>query len=770
MRWPVILGLIWLLIVAGGPQFAIAQDIRLGPLKEHLATTFKRPQTQPTAASGFAPAAPQNALPKPSNDPRAFTIIRGENVQREGSRVQADGGVEFLYRGYRVIADRIDGNLDTRIFVLNGNVIVKGLDQDIKGDRAVVNLKERTFAYDDATAVLGPSATAKNLLAPLYLKGKSGRGSAKQSWLETSEFTTCDKPEPHFHLDSASADYKPGRRLILRHTSLEVLGHKLLTLPYLLIPLTEDKPRYTPEFGQSRDEGYYVKNSIGTPLHGDDSLMNKIDYFTKLGLGLGTDWRYDNGEGTYGLARAYQLTGGAKSTLFSVDHRMQALGGDFKIDGSWIKNNYLTAPDTRYYNFRGLYNARTRNGTLRLSATRGGNKTRAFSSINQIFGLEHQEKWSRTLRTNLNADMTENRSGSESSRISRRVANVRFGANQDLNKAEAELSYQRAIPIGAQQGFFSSSDQTPMVTISSDARRLMSSKSAQAFPFRTELSVGELKDSVTRREITRTTYSFDVAKDISLPRDSKWNYALRFKQGLYSDDTAQYVMGGNLGWRWSIAKKTYIGMRYEYLRPEGYTPLSVDRSGNTNMAYGEIQYQPHRTLVLSAQSAYDFLQIKQKRPGWQTVGLRSEWEPNDKFRLRSNAQYDSFRQVWSNVRFDLGWKVSQGFVSLGTRFDGERHTWGNFNLLADGITWKRLKASVAVSYNGYTKQFEARHLSLTYDLHCAEAILQIIDNPVGFRKGTEISFFIRLKALPFDTPFGFGRRGQAVGSGAGAGF
>lgn len=751
------------------PAACLAQDIRLGPLREHLAQVLKTPQPNPTAASGFEAAQP-NPLPKPTSDPRAFTIVRGEHIERSGPNVRADGGVEFIYRGYRVIADRVDGNLDTKIFVLNGHVIVHGVEQDITGDRVVVNFDQRTFNYDDATAKLGPTATAQNLLAPLYLKGKSGRGSAKQSWLELSEFTTCDKPEPHFHFDSDSADYKPGKRLILRHTSLTVLGHKLFTLAYLLIPLTEDRPRYTPEFGQSRDEGYYMKNVFGVPLHGDDSILTKLDYFTKLGAGLGADWRYDNNNGTYGLAKAYQLTGGAKSTLLAVDHRMQALGGNFHIDGSWIKNNYLTAPDTRYYNMRGLYLARTRNGTLRLSATRSGNKTKSFGSMNQVFGVEHQEKWSSKFSTNLNADVTENRSGSGSSGISRKVANVKFGANQDLTKAEAELSYQRAIPIGEQQGFFSSSDQTPILTLTSDARRLMSSKSAQAFPFRTELSIGELKDSVTRREITRTTYSFDVARDISLPRDSRWNYGLRFKQGMYSDDTAQYVLGGNLGGRWSISKRTYIGMRYEYLRPEGYTPLSIDRSGNTNIAYGELQYEPHRTLVISAQSAYDFLQIKQRRPAWQTVGLRTDWEPNDKFRLRSNAQYDSFRQVWSNVRFDLGWRVSQGFVSVGTRFDGERHTWGNFNILADGLTWKRLKASVAVSYNGYTKQFEARHLSLTYDLHCAEAILQIIDNPVGFRKGTEVSFFIRLKALPFDTPFGFGRRGQAVGSGAGTGF
>jgi hypothetical protein len=75
--------------------------------------------------------------------------------------------------------------------------------------------------------------------------------------------------------------------------------------------------------------------------------------------------------------------------------------------------------------------------------------------------------------------------------------------------------------------------------------------------------------------------------------------------------------------------------------------------------------------------------------------------------------------------------------------------------------------SALLLYNGFLERFDSRHFAFTYDLHCAEAVLQIIENNVGFRPGREFLFFIRIKALPFDSPFGTGRLGQPIGLGGG---
>jgi hypothetical protein len=116
---------------------------------------------------------------------------------------------------------------------------------------------------------------------------------------------------------------------------------------------------------------------------------------------------------------------------------------------------------------------------------------------------------------------------------------------------------------------------------------------------------------------------------------------------------------------------------------------------------------------------------------------------------------------------DATWKTETFSLVAAARYDALRSRWANLNLLLDGIRLGRLKVSTLLLYNGFLNRFDARHLSFTYDLHCAEAVLQIIDTRVGFRPGREVLFFIRLKALPQSSPFGLGRQGEPLGPGTG---
>ena len=90
--------------------------------------------------------------------------------------------------------------------------------------------------------------------------------------------------------------------------------------------------------------------------------------------------------------------------------------------------------------------------------------------------------------------------------------------------------------------------------------------------------------------------------------------------------------------------------------------------------------------------------------------------------------------------------------------------------MLDGYRIGKTRIGANLAYNGYTKQFDTQQYSMVYDLHDAEAILTISDFGSGFRSGREIAFYVRLKIIPFDTNQGFGRRGQAFGTGTGRDF
>lgn len=740
--------------------------VQAGLLKPH--------QASPTSATGFsAPEAPTR-LPdekRSGPDPKSLLLHHADSFTRSGPKLAARGGVHFSYRRYDVWADQADGDLDTDVFRLAGDVRVQGEEQEIAGEQVVVDFRNKTFAFQHGSAKLGPGIVQGGIQGDLFLRGESGGGSRRQVTGEGGEVTTCDRDHPHFEFVSQHADVKPGKRAVLRKVRLNVLGRKVAEIPYVVIPLQDYGDRYIPEFGHSRDEGYYVKSKFGTPLPGDSWFDTRIDYFSRLGMGLGGDWRYFDGP-TRGLVRAYAITGGPDSRLYSVDHRQRLFGGDLKLDGSWLQNNYLAAPNARNYTGRASYLLTDSKGTTRLAFTRTGSKSPSFGSVQQSLALSDSHTWSPKLKTSLDVNLVSSDNGSATTgSVSRRKQlDVRFRGNQDLDRAALLFEYQRSVPIGTSQAYYGLNSQTPLATLETDARRLLPASAAQRWPFRTSLSLGELTDSVQKSPMTRLAYEFAMQNSKTLANQSGASYGVRFEQGMYSDGTAQYVLGTDLSARYAFGPRSSVNLRYNYLRPYGYTPLSIDRTGQNNEVMADVAYSPHRTLSISAQTSYDILELKKKRTPWQTVGVRSEWKPNGKLLVRSQADYDSFNQVWRNVRTDAGWRVSKGFVSVGTRFDGTRHTWGAVNLLAQGLQWGRVRTSLLLNYSGYSKKFESKHVSLIYDMHCTEAILQVIEDSVGFRSGRTVAFYIRVKAFPFDTPFGIGTRGQPLGTGTGLGF
>jgi LPS-assembly protein len=177
-----------------------------------------------------------------------------------------------------------------------------------------------------------------------------------------------------------------------------------------------------------------------------------------------------------------------------------------------------------------------------------------------------------------------------------------------------------------------------------------------------------------------------------------------------------------------------------------------------------------RGLTAAAQVGFDFHQRSQGFEGWVSPALKLEYIPNTDFKARLTGNYIPQLSSIGNVRFDMAWQRGETFYGVGLRWDGVRDSWANVNLFIDALKIGRLKVSALLLYNGYLGRFDSKHFSLIYDLHCAEAVLQVLESSTGFRPGREIVFFIRIKGLPFDTPFGIGNQGQPLDYGTGGGW
>lgn len=726
-------------------------------------------QPNPTEPSGNPPppATREGDLPVLGEGP-VFHLIHADQFSTDGPLIHASGGVEFTARGYYVRADDVLGNRETETYTMTGHVTVIGKDESVYGDTVQVNFRTRKFVAETASSTLKPPLVQGQIRDNLYVKAHRSYGSEREVWSEDSLATTCPYPSPHFAIVAEKMDVRTGRRVIFRKLKIVILGHTVLALPYLSVPLDERNYNNLPQVGQGRLEGYFIKTRYGIPLKGDDAFDSRFDYYSRLGTGLGGDYHYDDPR-IAGIVRLYTIVGPHHELDLSAQHKQNFGWAQFSFDGSYQNDNYLLASGGTLLNLRSQLLIPQGKSSSRLSYFQAGSDSFGSSTLQQTLTLDDNRIFSKALKTSLNVGFSQNEShfgGGEETK--RDQVNVTFKAESDLQRAIARLDYLRSIPIGETTNFFTISDVTPNLTLASDAKRLFGKEWDRKFPFQTELSFGEFGDPITSGRLSRGNFDFAFRNPQLTGNHWQIGYQGEFKQSFYSDNTAQYVLVGGTQITYLFHNRSSFNFRYNYLRPYGYTPLQIDRRGRTNIAQADLSYFPIRNLQLGIQTAYDFNLLKDgTQTPWQQVGLRGEYTLGRSFKARVISNYDTVRHAYGSTRIDVTWLPGSTYVSLGAKYDGIRNRWAALNLYVDGFQIGRLRTAALLNYNGYTHRFDAQQYSFIYDLHCAEAVLQILDNGGGFNSGRTVTFFIRLKALPWSSGFGTGANGQPIGTGSG---
>lgn len=744
----------------------------LGPVPGQIPLKPQDPiqQAKPLEPKGFpAPDQKGNRLPSPQKLLKEIEF-KGNKFHQIGRKFLLTEGAEMVYKGYRIFAQEIEGDTNSNIFTATGDVKIIGEDSIVRGDTVIINFEKRTYNAINAEAQIPPSLSNNQARGDLYVFGKQSFGSQAKYEAYDSTVTSCNLPEPHFRIDSKRTTVEPGKQAVFRDVVIRLFDKPILRLPYLWIPLGDRSYKYLPQVGQTPDEGYFIKNRYGFPLHGEDIGAVRLDYMEKLGTGIGADYLYRN-RAMNGVLRGYTIMGNQTTSTYNLQHEQRFGLGTLTLDQDYQQNNYLTAPGSTIVNTRAQFmfkpkkNDRTTLGFVNQSST-----TDAFQSENRSITLTDFRSLG-NFQTNLDLAYAKASNSYGTTQSGRETVDVRFRGNQDLKKATATLEYQRTIPIGDIQNFFAGSDRTPVVTLASDSGRLLGSQDKSfPLPFRTEVSIGEYLDPVQKSRITRDSFDLNFNRRTQDKGNWKFDFNGRFRQTLYSDDTAQFVLNSGTALTYQLGKTFSTSLRYSYLRPYGYSPLSIDRSGTTNTTTLDVSSKPSKEVSLGLQTGYDIERLSNRDIPWQQVGVRAEYALNNSFSFRSLSTYDTFQQSWSNVRLDATWRFADANIALGARYDGISHTWSNANAYLDGLEYGKTRFAAILSYNGFTERFDSQQYNLIYDLHDAEAVLTVSDFGTGFRSGREITFLIRLKIFPIDTNFGVGRRGQPLGTGSGRDF
>jgi hypothetical protein len=738
---------------------------------------------QPKTESGLEPKSALSFLDL--GDSPDFQAKHADTIRREGSVIFLEGNCLFLIRGYKVTSDSAQYDRVAATATLTGHIHIDGALFSILPERGetlqdassvTINFANNTYIAKNAQSQISPQLIQGGLRDKVYVQGRESFGDQRQTTTLDGSLTTCNYPVPHYDIEARNIVLRPGRRIIFRHTKIRILGYVVAQLPFLSVPLDNRTSKWIPYVGQSPEEGDFAKWLIGLPGKNPNYyLETREDFMTKLGVGLGLDYAYLT-KASAGTLSIYHVFGSTDDLTFSSNHRQVFGWGTFTEQTEYDKDNYLVDPGSTTFNTKlaALINEGQR-GSDQVSLTESSSMELGDGNNSSTLGIDDRRQYgkglsSQTTLSYFNTSSTYANNAFESSGLDSQRLDVDAQIQKDFNAGSLAVQYQRSVPIGSSSSYMTTSDETPVITLTSDSRKLFGSGLGTQLPFQTELSWGDFQDPRYGDHITREYFAFDLNKIDNSTSRLKLDYSADFHQGIYSDDTAQYVLGAGSNLRYDLGGTTGVNLRYNYLRPFGYTPLLVDDTGYTNYLSSDLNFRPIKSLLLGAQTGFDFARRQEDQIGWQQIGLRSEFQPAKYFLLRGLYTYDPYNKSWEDVRMDLTYVPGATNVTISSDYDAETHIWTTVDLMVQNFKWGKLTSSTALDYDGYLKQFDSEQFSFTYDLHCAEAVFALQQTNYGFDSGRSVSFFIRIKAFPFDTPFGAGTRGQPIGLSSGSNF
>lgn len=712
-------------------------------------------------------------LPPPLVEGRTeydLKIISAENWEIKEKEVSGEK-VNFEYRGYLAYADEVYGDLETSQFVLKGNLNVLSKDYVIRGETVFIDFRRRTFRLLEGDVDIRESFLQGKALSDVYASAGIVEGSEEDVTSHNCLLTSCNHDKPHFHIFARDVIVDPERKIVFKTLKVSVLNSTILTLPSVVIPLTAGSRDFIPQIGQSQDEGFFIKHRYTFPVS-DNSGVWKTELTSKKGVSLGADYIY----GPKGVENSitsmvnFLRADGVLSFMIGAKHKQSWAIGDLNFNHQSRRFSYLAGPQSTLHSTQVNFNlTRKQNTQTDFNFSRFENLS--DTARNEQYSLQgsNRTQWSNSFTTKTNLTYTAFNSKAGSTSFERNVLDVRFETNYDMKQVSADIEYSRSVPIGSNINFFGGTDRIPTLTFRTDKSRLLPDEKFKSIPnFLSSLAIGHYYDQFLKVGVTRYAFDFRMNDSKRYSSGFSYDYDLGFFQGVYSDNTAQYTPKANIKTSHAIGNVLTVNLRYNYRRQHGFTPLAFDATGKYENASFDILAQIFNGFKIGGQTGYDFNRARDGKVAWQPPSVRMEFQQSDDFRVRALANYDTSTAIWRSVRADVLYKKGDTRIALSANYDGRQKKWGSINFFADALTIGRLKASLLLVYNGFLNRFDARHLSLTYDLHCAEAVLQIIENNVGFRPGREVFFFIRIKALPFDSPFGIGQSGNsATGGGIG---
>jgi len=243
-----------------------------------------------------------------------------------------------------------------------------------------------------------------------------------------------------------------------------------------------------------------------------------------------------------------------------------------------------------------------------------------------------------------------------------------------------------------------------------------------------------------------------------LSRRVDWNVRGQFTQTVYSDDTAQYVLGAFSDLDIRLSDQWRANLSYNRQKPAGFTPFRFDFVSRYESLDLRVSCQQGDRLMFSLSGGRDL-----ERNRYRDIILRLQYSPNQSYYASLSTGYSIENTELRDVLLRLSLFSGDRFeLDTTTRYSPRTHDISRIRAYLYWQVTDKWRIEGITGFNGFTNEFDFNQFRITRDLHCWEAFL------TWDQQRRELRLDLALKAFPgLDTRFGVGATGQALDVSAG---
>ena len=274
--------------------------------------------TLSTLALAASPALARQVQPPVPSVP-GCNINLQSHVERVGeNHWKLVGDVECAQDNLKISADEMEIFTDKDLLTAKGNVTLTTLTERISAESLEFNTRTKLGVFRHAS---GSSQIEDNPRKPknqfgaqetevLFYGETIEKIGYRKYRVTNGGFTTCVQANPRWMLTSGSVVVNVNHYAMLRNAVVKVKGVPVLYLPAVYYPINkEDRATglLLPSYGSSSLRGTSISNAFFWTFGRSQDVTFLVDWFSKTGYGVGSEYRRVASGGSSSNLRVYRL-------------------------------------------------------------------------------------------------------------------------------------------------------------------------------------------------------------------------------------------------------------------------------------------------------------------------------------------------------------------------------------------------------------------------------------------------------------------------------